>query len=263
MMRNWIDQTGYSLEVLSSPQRIVSLVPSITELLYSLGLGDRVVGITKFCVHPQEWFSSKTKIGGTKKIHHELIHILQPDLIIANKEENQKEDVEKFRALYPVFTTDVITIRDAIEMIEILGEVVDKKPEALHLSHRLRQDYTLLQLESELPLKPRALYLIWEKPRMAAGSQTFIHQMMQMVGLENIISGRYPEIDDEALQALNPEYILLSSEPFPYKEKHLQFYQSRLPKAKVRLVDGEYFSWYGSRMLQAVSYFRTFKSNFK
>lgn len=263
MIRTWIDQTGYSLEVQSPPQRIISLVPSQTELLHALGLEERVVGITKFCVHPQAWFKSKTRVGGTKKVHHDVIHSLQPDLILANQEENVKEDVVELRKHYPVFTTDIKTIRDAFEMIERVGELVGKPSEAYAISHRLRQDYTVLQLEAEIIHPKKALYLIWENPRMAAGNDTFINEMLQMAGFRNIISGRYPEVNDALIHEVNPDIVLLSSEPFPYKEKHIQSYQSMLPKAKIALVDGEYMSWYGSRMLPAIAYLRELKHKFE
>ncbi len=263
MTSTWDDQTGFSLEVVSNPRRIISLVPSQTELLYSLGLGDRVVGITKFCVHPEDWFRTKSKVGGTKKIHHELIHSLQPDLILANKEENQQEDIVELRKHFPVYTTDIRTIRDAFEMIETVGALVNKQPEALAISFRLRQDFTLLQLESELVTPKKVIYLIWENPRMGAGNETFIHNMLQLAGLENLLSGRYPVITDAFLKELYPEIVLLSSEPFPYKEKHLELYRKIWPQAKIELVDGEMLSWYGSRMLLAAPYLRQLKAKFE
>lgn len=263
MIRTWIDQTGYSLEVKSNPNRIISLVPSQTELLYSLGLSERVVGITKFCVHPPDWFQSKTRVGGTKKINHPIIKSLDPDLIIANKEENQQDDIQELRKHYPVFTTDIQSLRDSFEMIEMVGGLVNKQHEAVVISHRLRQDYALLQLESELIKPKKALYLIWENPRMAAGDHTFIHHMLQLAGLHNVVAGRYPEVNDALIDSLKPEVILLSSEPFPYQEKHLQTYQNRWPNTQIALVDGEYLSWYGSRMLLAVPYLRKLKAKFE
>lgn len=263
MIRTWIDQTGYKLEVQSPPQRIISLVPSQTELLFELGLEDQVVGITKFCIHPPSWFKNKQRVGGTKKINHSLIRSLQPDLILANKEENTLGDVLELRKHFPVYTSNIYSLDDAFGVIKQIGELVDRTSTAYALYQRLKQDYSILKLETASLNPPKALYLIWENPRMAAGTDTFINEMLQVAGFRNVISGRYPEVDDVLLRDLNPDVILLSSEPFPFKEKHIQHYQALLPHAKIGLVDGEYMGWYGSRMLPAVGYLRELKHKFE
>ena len=242
------------LHTSSPPQRIISLVPSITELLYDLNLSTKVVGITKFCVHPPEWFQTKEKIGGTKNVNIEKIKALQPDLIIASKEENVKEQIEMLATLFPVCLTDVCTYNDAIKMILDIGEITFKKTEAIALSN-------IIQAEFDTLLKPthsiNTTYLIWKDPYMTVGGDTFIHDLMRKMGLQNMFSeqNRYPQITLEELAILNPQLILLSSEPYPFKENHILEIQALLPTAKVMLVDGEMFSWYGSRMKYMPAYF--------
>ena len=242
------------LHTSTPPQRIISLVPSITELLYDLKLSTQVVGITKFCVHPPEWFQTKEKIGGTKNVNIEKIKALQPDLIIASKEENVKEQIEMLATLFPVYLTDVCTYDDAIKMILDIGEITLKKTEAIALSNNIQAEFNTL-------LKPthsiNTTYLIWKDPYMTVGGDTFIHDLMQKVGLRNMFGeqNRYPQITLEELAILKPQLILLSSEPYPFKEKHIREIQTFLPTAKVMLVDGEMFSWYGSRMKYMPEYF--------
>lgn len=237
--------------------RIVSLVPSQTELLYDLGLEEEVIGITKFCVHPTKWYRNKTRIGGTKNVKIPAIHHLNPDLIIVNKEENVKEQVEELAKNYDVFVTDVHNLTDAINMINDIGLLVGKTKEAFQMANKIEAKFKKLQNLTSIKRKIKAVYLIWKDPIMAAGSHTFINDMMQYCGLENIFSSRdrYPKITLEELR-IDYELILLSSEPYPFKEKHLKEPELQIPGVKIILVDGEMFSWYGSRLLKAADYFK-------
>lgn len=236
------------------PKRIISLVPSQTELLYSLGLNEEVVGITKFCVHPGEWFRTKTRIGGTKNINIEKIKSLSPDLVIANKEENIKEQVEALQDFTNVYVSDIFNLNDALNMILRVGALVHKNEAAGKIATLISKKFSSLKIIKE---GRRAAYLIWQKPFIAAGSDTFIHNMMQYCGLQNVFAGklRYPETTMEELQLLNCEILLLSSEPFPFKQQHIDALQPFLPSTKIILVDGEMFSWYGSRLVYAADYF--------
>ncbi|MBS1745764.1 MAG: ABC transporter substrate-binding protein [Bacteroidetes bacterium] len=244
-----------SSHVKKTVQRIVSLVPSQTELLHALGLNDEVVGITKFCVHPEEWFRSKTRIGGTKNIHLDKIKSLHPDLIIANKEENLKDQVEALQEFAKVYVSDVNNLNDAIEMILDIGELINKKEQAIALTSLINEKFSLLK--NNVTQKRSSAYFIWKDPYMVAGGGTFINEMMQYAGFENIFKerSRYPETKIEELQQLDCEYILLSSEPYPFQQKHIDELQSLLPSSKIILVDGEMFSWYGNRMLLSAEYF--------
>ncbi len=260
------DQTGYSITLADLPRRIVSLVPSQTELLFDLGLDEEVIGITKFCIHPDKWFRSKTRVGGTKQVKMDIIHSLQPDLIIANKEENTKEDIEELRKHFPVWTSDISTIEESYNMMREIGRITDTKEKAIGIINMIRSSFDQLPTTNN---KPLTAYFIWRNPWMTVGGDTFIHDMMERCGLENIFAdlSRYPEIDIKTLigpqltddsepSAVNCELILLSSEPYPFKEQHIAELRDAGFKGKIMLVDGEMFSWYGSRMLKASAYFK-------
>ena len=254
------DQTGRSITLNKTPQRIISLVPSQTELLYDLGLQDEVIGITKFCIHPAEWFHNKTRVGGTKQVKIGMVHQLLPDLIIANKEENVKEQIEELEKHYPVWISDVLNLQDAASMISDLGEITGKEKEASEITQKIKKNFSRLQtsIQAAAGTKFRSCYLIWRNPYMTIGGDTFINAMMEAAGFENIFKDRtrYPEISIEELQMKNPECILLSSEPFPFKQKHIDELQPQLPGVRIMLADGQMFSWYGSRLIKAPAYFQ-------
>lgn len=247
------DQLQRKIALSSPPKRIVSVVPSQTELLYDLGLEKEVIGITKFCIHPQEWFKNKTRVGGTKTLHLDKIRQLQPDLIIANKEENTREQIEALAQEFPVYISDINNLDDSLAMILQLGEITGRLPQAEKISECIQHGFRQL---APMPKPKKALYLIWKDPYMVAGTDTFIQDMLQRCGFENLATGRYPSLEESEIAKLKPEWILLSSEPYPFKEKHIQELQEIAPEAKILLVDGEYFSWYGSRLQGAPNYFQ-------
>lgn len=256
MKREFTDQLGRKITINYPPKRIVSIVPSQTELLFDLGLDSEVVGITKFCIHPIEKFAEKTKVGGTKKLLIDKIIALQPDLIIGNKEENTKDEIEILMQNFPVWMSDIYTLEDAGNTISQIGELVNREPEAAYLNHLISVGFNDLQsIALQKNIHWRMAYLIWKDPYMAVGKNTFINDILIRIGLQNVISiPRYPEIDLHQLKNANCELVLLSSEPYPFGEKHIQEIQSLLPETKVMLVDGEMFSWYGSRLVKAVEY---------
>ena len=246
------DHLSRSIFLPKPPQRIVSLVPSQTELLVDLGLEDKIVGITKFCVHPFRLRKSKTIVGGTKNYRFDVIERLNPDLIIGNKEENDQEGIEKLALSYPVWMSDIFDLKDSLRMISELGKITDTETKAAAIVAQIQNS-----LREKASSRGTCVYLIWENPKMAAGKRTFIDSMLLFAGFENLVKEeRYPEISEKDLIQLSPEYLLLSSEPFPFKEKHRQAFQQLLPRAKILLVDGELFSWYGSRLLCAMDYFK-------
>lgn len=251
------DQLGRAVEIPENPQRIVSLVPSQSEFLHSLGLEQEVLGITKFCVHPEHWYKNKKRIGGTKKLDIQAIKDLNPELIVANKEENSKEDIEALIAAgYPVWISDIYNFEDALDMMRRLGQIVGKQSESQKLIARIQAAKHQLAKNKQ---NCRVLYLIWDRPFMGVGSQTYIHDMLEgILGWSNVLATkkRYPELTIEEIRELHPERILLSSEPYPFAQKHLEDYSILFPKSRIELVDGEYFSWYGSRMLLAMDYFK-------
>lgn len=242
---------GFEVSVLSA-QRIISLVPSQTELLFDLGLGNRIVGVTKFCAHPEE-ARLKTIVGGTKNFWMDVIDQLQPDLIIGNKEENYKDGIEQLRHHYPVWMSDIFTLEDALQMMQTMGELTHTVAKANQLVNSITEEFNSLHPSPIF----RTLYLIWKKPWMAVGRNTFIHAMLEKIGLMNTVrEGRYPELTSEQIQQLSPQLILLSSEPYPFQKQHMEELKTLVPRAKVMLVDGEMFSWYGSRLLKAPAYFK-------
>jgi ABC-type Fe3+-hydroxamate transport system substrate-binding protein len=254
---NFSDQLGRKIDINPNSQlRIISLVPSQTELLFDLGLDEEVVGITKFCIHPKEEVAQKEKIGGTKNLNIEKIRSLNPTLIIANKEENEKQQIEELAKDFPVWISDVIDLQSALEMISTIGKMTGKEKEAEKLNRKITENFSAPF--APLRLK-KAAYLIWQNPLMVAGNNTFINDMLQRCGFKNCfqnLNGNYPEISAAQLQQANPEVILLSSEPFPFQEKHVEDFRKICPAAEIVLVDGELFSWYGSRLLHAPPYFQ-------
>lgn len=236
--------------------RIISLVPSQTELLYDLGLDAEIIGITKFCIHPNIWFKNKKRIGGTKDVHVEKILSLNPDLIIANKEENTKEQIEKIAAQCDVWVTDVNTLEDAVKMILDIGSLTGTLRAAIKIKNEIENSFEELNQVVNKSIAGRAAYLIWPKPYMVAANDTFLNNMMIKAGLINVFENksRYPETSIEELIKLKPGYLLLSSEPYPFVEKHRQEFQKLIRGTRVILVDGEMFSWYGSRLLKTPAY---------
>ena len=244
-----------------SPQKIISLVPSISELLYELNLAKETVGITKFCIHPSIVYHTKEKIGGTKNLQIEKIKCLQPDLIIANKEENTKEQVEILARLFPVYLTDVNNYEEAIKMIEDVGKITSRVADAVQLTKVIQSGFNLIKK----PFKQiKTVYFIWKDPYISVGGDTFINDMMSRLGLQNIFGHykRYPEVTLQNVISAKPQLILLSSEPYPFKQKHITEIQAYLPNTKILLVDGEMFSWYGSRMKYMPEYFNNLLTEF-
>lgn len=252
----FVDQLNREINLDKSPCCIVSLVPSQTELLVDLGLGDKLVGITKFCIHPKETIKSITKIGGTKNFNLERIRSLNPDLIIANKEENEETKLKELMSEYPVWISDIKDLDDALNMIEQVGAITGKGEIANKLSKTINERFH--QFASTSKTKKRVLYLIWKNPYMSVNKDTFINDMINKCGWENACPDtkkRYPELSIEEIIKLKPDNILLSSEPFPFKEKHISELKEIIPNVTISIVDGEAFSWYGSRLLASSDYF--------
>jgi len=255
------DQIGNEVDVKTWPKRIISLVPSITEYLYDLGLDDRLVGITKFCVHPMKWRKEKIIIGGTKQQHLDKIRDLKPELIIANKEENEKSYVEKLSENCPVYVSDVDDFDSALEMMQDIGQLTGELETAEEIIQNIQEQFNSIEKPSG---KINIAYCIWKKPWMWAGSDTFISEMLPYCNFENIVSEtRYPEIQMNEIIGKNIDYVFLSSEPFPFQDKHVAELKAEYPHTQFIIVDGEMFSWYGSRMLKAPRYFRSLLDQLK
>jgi ABC-type Fe3+-hydroxamate transport system substrate-binding protein len=243
------DPTGHVVNVKCPPKRIISLVPSLTETLYDLRLEDEVVGITRFCIHPREWFLSKKRVGGTKDFKLERIIDLKPDLIIANKEENTREEIEELRKHFPVWTSDISTIDQALNQILQLGSICGRKEIAEQLIDQIRKAWEPIR---GIGKNQNVLYFIWKDPWMIAGSGTYVNSILQYLGLNNVSPHpRYPIVSKEHFDKQAIDLLLFSSEPYPFKESDTLDWRNKFLNSSALLVDGEAFSWYGSRMLRA------------
>lgn len=247
------DHLGRTVQFDHPPKRIVSLCPSITETLFALNLSSEIAGRTRYCIHPADRVEQAVIVGGTKQIKHEAIDQLNPDLIIAEKEENPKEMVELLADRYPVYVTDVENYDDALKMIRDLGSITGREQSAAEMAVQIDQQFRRVKKLNQC----KVAYVIWKKPYMAAGNETFIHSILEKCGFTNVFkdySGRYPMVTLEDFKAACPDFIFLSSEPFPFKEKDKREFEQHFTGIKTLLVDGEMFSWYGSRMLKAAGY---------
>jgi len=254
--RTFTDQLGRDISFNYPPRRIISLVPSQTELLFDLGLDEEVIGITKFCIHPKDKFKSKAKVGGTKNINLERIRSLKPDLIIGNKEENDQNQIEELMKEFPVWMSDILVLEDALKMIEQVGILTGRTEKSELIASNIKKRFE--ELESVNAGNLRVAYFIWKDPYMLAGKNTFIDNILRRAGFDNALNiNRYPEVSLEQLEKLNPEVIFLSSEPYPFKDEHVQKMKTKFPDSKVIIVDGELFSWYGSRLLHTPDYLRS------
>jgi len=239
--------------------KIISLVPSITEALFDLGLTENeIIGRTKFCIHPEDKVKNVEIIGGTKNLNIEKIKSLQPDLILANKEENVKEQVEILMKDFKVIVYNTETIEDNYYLVKNLGLLFNKEERAQIFNLKI---YDVLN-GAKIHTKIKTAYLIWKNPYMTVGSDTFIHNVLSEIGFDNIFKNqtRYPEIQVEDLA--EADVIMLSSEPFPFKEKHIAELKEFYPGKKMIIVDGEAFSWYGTHIAKCENYFNELITEF-
>jgi ABC-type Fe3+-hydroxamate transport system substrate-binding protein len=253
---DYTDQTGNTVTLKQTPKRIISLVPSQSEFLWDIGLQNELIGITKFCIHPDKMFRSAERVGGTKKLDIEKIRRLKPDLIIGNKEENQKEQIELLQKEFPVWMSDIFDLNDAFEMMTSIAEIVKRESETQQIVKNIKREFAAL--DAPYFKGKRVVYLIWYDPVMVTAKNTFVDHVLAKLGCVNAFNylERYPEVSQTQLRQADPDIILLSSEPFPFKEKHVKEFRSVCPDAEILLVDGEMFSWYGSRLQYAPAYFR-------
>jgi ABC-type Fe3+-hydroxamate transport system substrate-binding protein len=247
------DQLGRQVTFRYPPRRIVCLCPSLTETLFALGAGPRVVGRTVYCVHPPAGVVTVPTVGGTKNVDIPALLELRPDLVIAAQEENRRPDVEKLAERVAVYVVDVRGVPDALGVIQTLGDLTDCTGPAANLVERISERFTCLRRAAD----QRVAYLVWREPYMAAGRETYIDALLRQIGLQNAAGNRperYPRLSPAELRALAPEAVLLSSEPYPFDETHCAELAAIVPNARLLLVDGELLGWYGARMLAAGDY---------
>lgn len=256
-MAAYIDQIGRKLSIPQPPSRVISLVPSITEMLFDFGLGERLIGRTKFCIHPKE-IEQVPKLGGTKNPRIADILALKPDLIVANQEENREEDIDALAVEVPVYVSQVNTLESSVDLVKDLGEILQSEK-----ASEIFQQLQVFYKSGFQTSKPRVAYLIWNDPIMTVGGDTFIHSMLKWGGYENAFAQtkRYPQLTPNELIEADLDCLFLSSEPFPFKDQHLEEFRIMLPNVKVVKVDGEAFSWYGTRPLKKVTYFKELRAS--
>lgn len=249
-----LDHLGRKVNLNKAPKRIISLVPAITETMYHLGLEQEIVGRTRFCKFPADKVKAVKNIGGTKDIKLDRIITLKPDLIIAEKEENTKEIVETLEKHCPVFVFEVQKIAEVYRMIHDIGSLTDRSQAASKLVNEIQAAFKSLPKASN----KRVSYVIWKNPYMVVGKNTYIQSLLQEMGFINPFieaEGRYPVVTEADLLEAELDEIFLATEPFPFREKHLQEFREILPHVKLSIVDGEMF-WYGAKMLEAAGYFK-------
>jgi ABC-type Fe3+-hydroxamate transport system substrate-binding protein len=252
------DALGRTVRLEAPPRRIVSLVPSLTELLASLDLDDETVGLTRFCVHPADWKAKKQIVGGTKNVRVDRVEALAPDLVLASKEENEREQVEAVARFAPVYVTDIASVEDSIREIRTVGQITDRSAQAEALARRAASGFAAL--EADAPAEPiRAAYLIWREPWMAAGGDTYVSDVMRRAGFANVFASqdRYPTVALSDLTAA--DVVLLSSEPYPFADEHVGEVEAAASGTHAVLADGEAFSWYGARTAEAPGYLRALR----
>jgi len=255
MLKSFVDHLGRKVELDFPPKRIISSVPSQTELLADLGLEEEVVGITRFCNHPKDWKRKKTIIGGTKRLDQNKISSLNPDLIIGNKEENVKPQVEEIAKNFPFWISDVNCFDDNQKLIKDIGKLCNRITEAEVLCTRIENVCSTIRGTQKNP--KRVAYFIWRNPFMVAGNNTYINSILEKLGYINVfkhLDGRYPKVTLEDLKKVEIDEVFLSSIPFPFNPIHAQEFNMFLPNLKVTFVDGEVFSYYGSRIAKSEEY---------
>ena len=263
-MTSFKDQLNRTIQFIETPKRIISLVPSQTELLCDLGLENYLVGVTKFCVHPNHIKSKAAVVGGTKQIHIDKIKALQPDIILCNKEENTKDIVEACETICNVHISDIYNISDSLELIKQYGAIFKRKKEASLLIEKIKNELDDFEIFIQNKSTLKVVYFIWKNPWMVAANNTFINYLLKLNKFENNFLNeiRYPEIKlSKSKVNKRVEVVLLSSEPFPFNDAHAEELQDFYPDATIKLVDGEMFSWYGSRLAKAFAYFKTLRLN--
>ena len=261
-----IDAIGARHEVAGAQARIVCLVPSITELLFELGLGARVVGRTGFCIHPKDRVKRVPKVGGTKAIDTGRIKRLTPTHLIVNVDENPRTTVAELAAFVPnVVVTHPVQPRDNLALYRLLGGIFSREEQAEELCRRFEAAYEQTIAAAAAWARQRVLYLIWKSPWMTVARDTYISRMLATVGWDTCeikSEARYPAFEPTPGLLQEEDVVLLSSEPYSFRERHRLEILDLLPahsRTRVALIDGSMTSWYGSRAIQGLTYLREFR----
>ena len=262
------DDVGREHAFHSSPRRIVSLVPSLTETIALLAGTDKLAGITRYCIHPQEKLRQIPRIGGTKDPNIDQILSADIDLVIANKEENLPQHIEALEKKLPVFITFPRSIQQTIKTVMDLGILTDARDNAEQFSHSCKAILKAIEADSAIAPPLKTACMIWKDPWMTVGPDTYVSDVLATLGLQNIFDSsqdRYFKTALEDVIAREPQVILLPDEPYEFgkSDKALieDFLKAQGAKARVELIDGSSLTWFGSRTLPALGYLRKFKKS--
>lgn len=262
MNASLVDACGTEHQPVLATPRIVSLVPSLTELLFALDLGEQVVGRTGFCVHPKESIKRVTKVGGTKDVDIEKVRALAATHLIVNVDENRRELVDLLREFIPhVIVTHPLKPDDNLALYRMFGALFQRAEQAEQLCHDYQEAKAVIGT-IDWP-RQHVLYLIWCAPWYTISRETYISAMLALVGWESLpvsTSERYPQLNDTDPLWQQADLILLPSEPYRFNQRHFEALHSKVNKP-CRLIDGEMISWYGSRAIQGLSYLARFRIN--
>jgi ABC-type Fe3+-hydroxamate transport system substrate-binding protein len=250
-----VDGRGRTPALTDAPQRLVSLVPSTTETLFALGLGPRVVGVTRFCVRPAS-ARDLAKVGGTKDADPERILALDPDLVVGNCEENTRELFDALEGRVPVWAAFPRTVDDALDDLSAVGRLCGAHEASR--THRQAIEAARADLHAAADAAGPFTYvaLIWNRPLMSVSDDTFVSAMLAEAGGRNAVGDRpdrFPVLEPGALAAASPDVVLLLSEPFPFRPRHAArlVADTGLPEDRFRYVDGQHLTWHGVRMAPA------------
>ncbi|HZO82985.1 MAG TPA: helical backbone metal receptor [Candidatus Binataceae bacterium] len=263
-MAAWLqmaDDLGFKLELAHPPARVVSLVPSWSETLFAIDAGQMLVGVTRFCVSPAEPLAHVSKVGGTKNPNLREIVALKPDLVIANAEENRREDIERLREEgVAVLTTYPRTVPGAVESILRIGRALDREAQASALAREVA--LTVSGIEAGLgvwsKLRLRVFCPIWKKPWMAFNADTYAHDVLRMMGFNNIYAAageRYPRTTLAEAIERRPDVVLLPDEPYEFDAADVEELKAELPPAlgrRVMIISGRDLHWYGVHMVEGL-----------
>lgn len=261
-----VDAAGTRHAPVTMAPRIVSLVPSLTELICDLGLADHLVGRTGFCIHPRDTVRRIPKVGGTKDVNIARIRELQPSHLIVNIDENEKPTIDELARFVPhVIVTHPLAPRDNLDLYHLLGGIFGCTERAAELGLEFEHAYDDVITACRTLPRQNVLYLIWRAPWMTVSRDTYISRTLALIGwdtLPAVAAARYPEIELDATLLTGADHILLSSEPYRFRERDVAALDKLLPpeaRRKVRLIDGEMTSWYGSRAIQGLAYLKDFR----
>jgi ABC-type Fe3+-hydroxamate transport system substrate-binding protein len=260
-MSIYTDGLYRDIEMKRTPKRVVSLVPSITETLFTFGAGDIVSAVTSFCIEPPEALESKVAVGGTKTVDVDAVKELDPDLVFANAEENREEDIRQLvRSGFKVFVTFPRTVAAAIAMMRQIAEMTGTVDRAEPILQEAQETLTEIRALSLTRPRPRVFCPIWRRPWLTIGSDTYIHDVILNAGGRNLFADRhdrYPKVELDEVARRIPEVILLPNEPYSFREEHKADFAERthvpaVRDGRIHVVDGKALCWYGPRIAEGL-----------